>query len=176
MIRDNEWIQTNKMNGSIIRLKWIKEYPNYSISDDGKVWSKNTEKYLILQTDKQGYKTVKLYKDGKSKRVKVHRLVAQQFIYNYADLPQVNHIDGNKANNYTGNLEWCTAAENTRHAYATGLASNKGKNKKLTMHQAVLIINRRHGGKTLEEIADEFGVSVSTIHRITTHQLQGYLR
>ena len=60
------------------------------------------------------------------KTYKVHRLVAICYIENPNNLPQVNHIDGNKTNNHVSNLEWCTASYNTQHAYDNGLAKSKG--------------------------------------------------
>lgn len=67
-----------------------------------------------------GYKKVKLRGfDGKTKMVSVHRLVAQAFIPNPNNLPQVNHKDEDKTNNNVENLEWCTAKYNTN--YGTGI-------------------------------------------------------
>lgn len=69
----------------------------------------------------KGYRIVHLSKQGKGKWVLVHRIVANAFIENQLNKPQVNHIDGDKENNCAGNLEWVTGAENARHAADTGL-------------------------------------------------------
>lgn len=69
-----------------------------------------------------------LYKDGVGKEYLIHRLVASTFIPNPLNLPQVNHKDGNKLNNFVGNLEWCTPLENTTHAVNTNLRDTLGEN------------------------------------------------
>ena len=83
------------------------------------------EKELTIRTSINGYKRVKVYKDGVRKTVSVHRLVAQAFIPNKENKPQVNHKDGNKANNHVDNLEWATAKENILHSVSNGLQVNK---------------------------------------------------
>ena len=72
-------------------------------------------KPLNAEETSKGYLRVPLFKDGKRKWHKVHRLVAQAFIPNPENKPQVNHIDGNKQNNSITNLEWVTDAENKEH-------------------------------------------------------------
>lgn len=72
---------------------------------------------------KKGYLSVSI-KEHKTNRV-VHRLVANAFIPNPNNLPQVNHIDGNKTNNRVDNLEWCDNQYNIKHAIRIGLFENK---------------------------------------------------
>ena len=79
------------------------------------------EKILKGCYDKDGYLKVILY-NGKNKTYRVHRLVAQTFIPNPDNKPQVNHISGNKKDNSIQNLEWVTSKENVNHAWKTGLS------------------------------------------------------
>ena len=64
-----------------------------------------------------GYTTVSLLRNTHRKTAKVHRLVAEAFIENPDDLPEVNHRDGNKSNNTPGNLQWATRLDNVRHQW-----------------------------------------------------------
>ena len=63
-----------------------------------------------------GYEFVSISEKTFSQNVAVHRLVAESFLRKDKNKTCINHIDGNKTNNYVKNLEWCTAAENARHA------------------------------------------------------------
>ena len=96
--------------------KRIDGFPNYSVSNLGKVMNNNTGK-LIKPYNMNGYVQVTLRHCGNSVKRTVHRLVALSFILNPENKPQVNHIDGNRSNNRVDNLEWCTAHENNLHGY-----------------------------------------------------------
>lgn len=80
-------------------------------------------KYEILspKVTNNGYLAVTLVKDSESKTLYVHRLVAQAFLPNPYDLPQVNHKNGMKQDNRIENLEWVTCSENTKHAYKNNI-------------------------------------------------------
>ena len=102
----------------------------YDISDDGKVrsWYYGVKKLseprlLKAKTDKYGYKVVCLRHKEIKKYPVVHRLVAVAFLPNPQNLPQINHIDGDKNNNSVNNLEWCSSQKNMRHAFDSGLIS-----------------------------------------------------
>lgn len=84
----------------------------YSITNDGKVYSYISGKYLKPIPDKDGYLTVNLSKDGYTRKYKIHRLVAETFVDNTNSRKEVNHKDFNITNNWFENLEWVTQKEN----------------------------------------------------------------
>ena len=90
--------------------KWkvIEGYENYLVTNDGRVYSMKSRKYLKPSFVGNGYAKVVLCKNGKRKDFLIHRLVAEAFIPNIDNLPCVNHKDENPANNCVENLEWCT--------------------------------------------------------------------
>ena len=140
--------------------------------DRGKCHRNYTERIKALGADTKGYLRVSLSKEGVNKTHKVHRLVAEAFIDNPNNLPQVNHIDGNKSNNCVDNLEWCTHSENQLHAYKTGLNSNAGEHNpahKLTEQDVKYIranYKRRDKINGVKALAKKFNVDRHTITRI----------
>lgn len=121
----------NKLN---LKGNWkeIDDYEQYLISDDGKVYSKHTEKMLAISTKDNGYKVANLWKNNKGTQIYIHRLVMLHFS---EETPSetVNHIDGDKSNNHISNLEWATYVENNEHARKTGLWEQKKNNPKMSM-------------------------------------------
>ena len=102
----------------------------YMVSNWGRVKSIKFGKERILKpvTNSSGYLLVGLYKNNIEKKYSVHRLVAEAFIPNPYNLPQVNHKDENKQNNVVSNLEWCTHEYN--NTYGTRIKRQKEKIKK----------------------------------------------
>ena len=101
----------------------------YKIDENGNVFSVRNNKFLKRMTFPSGYEYVHLCNGkGKTKLFRVHRLVAEAFIPNPDNSPEVNHKDGNKQNNSVDNLEWCTNLENIQHSVKTGLRNAKGEN------------------------------------------------
>ena len=88
------------------------------------------EKLLkIYQYKDNLYNYIVLSKNGISKKYKLHRVIAKEFIENKLNLPFINHIDGVRTNNKIENLEWCTHSHNMKHKFIIGNDSNaKGKN------------------------------------------------
>ena len=88
------------------------------------------EKIRKCSKDTDGYLVLDLYKDGKGKFHKVHRLVAMAFCEMQNGKNEVNHINGNKEDNNLCNLEWCNASENQLHAFRIGLKKPQINNEK----------------------------------------------
>lgn len=163
----------------------MKQYrnTNYLVSEDGKVYNKKTGRYL-KQTNIGwgGYYRVQLgTKNGSPKLV--HRLVAEIYLPNPENKPEVNHIDGNKLNNHVSNLEWVTAKENAKHAASLGLkncfkSGNTFSKKGSENHRSVLTLEQVEEIKqkykpfiyTYKDLTKEYNVSYSTISRILNNR------
>ena len=108
--------------------KTIAGYPLYEVNQYGEVRNRKTGHIKKPRTDGWGYQQVTLNKGlpGSGRSKTVHRLVANAFYDGDHSNLQVNHIDGNKQNNFIGNLEFVTGSENVQHAYDSGLRKPSG--------------------------------------------------
>ena len=109
---------------------------------------------------------VDLCHQGTKNWISVHRLVADAFVDNPKNLSYVNHIDGNKQNNRSSNLEWTTPSENILHAYRLGLLVH---NYKLSEEE---ILSIRNSNLPDKEIAEMFGISVSYANKIRKYKVR----
>jgi hypothetical protein len=128
----------------------------YEVSNLGRV---RVVRYLqTARGGSNGYRTVTL-PGGKQRYV--HRLVAQAFVDNPDNLPEVNHIDSDRSNAAASNLEWVDSQQNKIHAIKHG-----NRLRKLNPEQIKNIKKRRSAGERLQSIAADFDVSFSTVSRI----------
>lgn len=152
-------------------FKTIPHYPNYEVSSEGVVRNKTTGNNMKWIDNGKGYKVVKLYNQDtpKGRLCLVHRLVMSSFLPT-EEKKDVNHKDGNKANNSLNNLEWVTKSENTRHAHMTALFTNK-----LTIEQVKEIKVLLKTSSAFNTIAQQYGVGHATIWKIANGILYDYV-
>lgn len=148
----------------------VKDFEKYEFSNTFKVRRIGSKRLKAIQTNDAGYFSVSLYKNNNNaKHILIHRLIAEHFIPNPENKPQVNHINGIKTDNRVENLEWCTQSENMLHAYRTGLQiPKKGEekfNSKLTQKD-VLEIRELVKRMSQQRIANIFDVNRTTIQSI----------
>lgn len=158
------------MNSAIGYEEWkvVSGYDGiYLISNFGNVYSYKKMR-LLTHYFRTGYPSVCLCKGKVENHTLVHRLVAEHFIPNPDNKPEVNHKDGIRNNPHVDNLEWVTHSENIRHADMTGLRRVKGedsKQAKLT-NDAVREIRSMKGIMTQRALAKKFNVPHSLIHLV----------
>lgn len=109
----------------------LKDFPHYEISTLGRIRSNKKQKPIILKkyTRKSGYEAVILRYNGKAYYRYVHRLIAQTFLPNPENYPQVNHINEVKNDNRVDNIEWCTAKQNLNYGTRNERISKTSKGK-----------------------------------------------
>jgi hypothetical protein len=138
----------------------------YSVTEDGRVWSHKTGKFLKPGTTDRGYLKVTLHKDAF-----IHVLVAEAYVPNPEGLPEVNHEDGDKANNRSSNLTWTTSQGNKIHAVQTGLHKTR-----LSMDQVREIRLRSSNGESGLSIASDYLVSPDVIWRIIKRKMYAHIQ
>ena len=135
--------------------KDIKGYPNYQISNYGRVWSKSRQIYIKPHKNNSGYLQITITAiNGKQKRKLIHRLVAIAFIDNPNDYPCVNHKDENKENNMVTNLEWCSRSYNINYGSCREKIS-KGNSKPIRcIETGIIYSNGIEAAKELDTTPD----------------------
>ena len=171
-----------------MKEKWkiIEGFPKYLVSNKGriKILSTLEDKKVFVKDD--GYIATTLV-NGKQSYKYVHRLVAEAFVKNKHNKPQVNHINGIKGDNRAENLEWVTPSENIRHAIDTGLLKYKKKEEeikkskyskgekisssKLSPEEVIEIrVLWEYREYKQTELADMFNVDPRTINHVITRR------
>lgn len=164
------WIAECEANGF---AKLIPGYENYLALKDGRIFSLLTNKFLSYSKDKDGYLQVGLRKNKKGNTKKVHRLIAQTFLSNDENLPEVNHINEIKNDNRIENLEWVTPKQNTQHSLLSAIPK---KNKKLTDEQVNTIKQMRKNGTMPKELSKIFGVTKTYICDVIAGRERKYVQ
>lgn len=136
----------------------------YQVSNKGRVRSldhttthrgfdhKKRGKILSVRKDGKGYHQYRLYKNGKSWYPKAHRLVAEHFIDNPNNFPQINHIDEDKDNNSVNNLEWCTGTYNMQQFFAKRYQLRSPEGQLITINN-------------LSEFCRDYGLTAPNLHK-----------
>lgn len=136
--------------------------------------SSHLDMLLKLKKDYKGYLNVTLFKNGKQKTFRVHRLVGEAFIPNPENKPQINHKYGVRNDNRVSELEWVTQSENTKHAYEIGLIPKGEQHSlaKLNVNLVLDIIKKYETGNySQRDLNKEYGVSQSTINNILNKKI-----
>ena len=166
-------------------MKLTKELlSNYTISEDGTIskhGGRGKQGAITARQDHKGYMTVAVtLSNGKRLTTGLHRVLATMFIDNTEDKPEVNHINGIKADNRLENLEWCTSSENQMHAFENGLQTVSSCNvnglsqgsllpqSKLDEELVYEIRVKRMNGVTYPQLSKEYDMSIGNLEKLVS--------
>lgn len=161
-------------------MEYFKDIPGYEglyqASNHGRILAlprkvknrfsyKITEHCFLKPIDCRGYSQTRLYKNGKGKTFKFHKLIMMAF-RGKSDL-EINHIDGNKKNNNLSNLEYCTRSQNIKHAFDNGLMNSPtGSHHGRSIFTEKEVIEIWHDNRPHSQIAKDFKCSRAAIWNI----------
>ena len=152
--------------------RWAILSQDYMVSSCGYIVSTKGKTTRVLKAAgcgyKRGYLFVVLRVNGKSIATYVHRAVAEAFVPNPENKPQVNHIDGNTQNNRADNLEWVTPKENMRHAAANGLTlvGEACPWAKLSEETVIKVCKLLQAGRSVKDIREVTGLTSQGLSKI----------
>ena len=161
-------IENGQSAAKQVLIKPIKGWEDkYLIYSDGRVYSLLRGKFLTPRLSMDGYERVCLFNDGKRYEYRVHRLVAENFIENPDNLPQVNHKDFNRRNNWLYNLEWCTNYENVHYSIDNN-RKGFGQNAIKVYTFTNVFNNKQFTIIGIKNVAKQFGCSEKNFKAIIT--------
>lgn len=134
-------------------------HPKFLVSSKGRVSDRNG-KIFAQRITKKGYATICLCENGEKFCIRVHREVAKAFLPLDGERDLVNHKDGNKTNNCVENLEWCTAKENSNHAYQVLGVKNEPRGE-----VPVVCVETGETYRSMSDASRKTGVARQDIHR-----------
>jgi HNH endonuclease len=157
-----------------LREKSISGYADYSIREDGAVFShkKGKRRRLAAIKGKNGYLHVSLWMDNKGKLIYIHHLLLSTFVSPRPDGCECLHANGDRTDNCLDNLRWGTRKENVGDMIGHGTATTGAKNKmaSLSANDVRKIRSMRERGIKGTDLAKQFGVHRGTIYRVNTRE------
>lgn len=147
----------------------MKDNPGYYITEDGRVWSDVSQKFLKTFMSNSGYYCVNIRNKNFSKNCFIHRLVAEAFVPNPNNYQYVNHKDENKQNNNKDNLEWCNAKYNLEY---NNLAKRSGDKRKKPITQYDLQGNKIRDWDSAKDAGVALGIDPSKITKVCKGKLK----
>ena len=148
----------------------IPDYPDYDVSNLGRVRSRRSGTECILKPSKQKYHTVQLYSTDGKKYYSVHRLVLLAFVGERPDGSVIRHRDGNTSNNALTNLTYGTAHDNSKDRCLHGNSGQKLNNRKVRIIRALHKL-----GFTQKRLTEIFGVNKQTMSKIILKKTYRYV-
>ena len=139
----------------------------YFIYDTGRV-ENNKGEIIPGRIKSNGYSNIRMSIKNSKKRkyISTHRLVALHFVPNTENKKEVNHLDGNRINNYYSNLEWVTSSENKKHTYKVGNRSQSGSKNNHSKLSENDVLEIRKSNLSIKELSKIYKVDRETIRRI----------
>lgn len=144
--------------------------PDYSVSNYGLIYDEKRGLLVSQHTNEDGYKKVTLrISENERKTFSVHRLVAVEFVDNPFNKETVNHLDGQKGNNFYANLVWATRSEQTQHAWDNGLIKDlesRKENIRQKQGKPIICITTEEIWDSIGRAAEELGLRKSNISAV----------
>lgn len=164
------WKEVLGFNGNYL----ISNYGNFwscvRESWNGRKWHKIGGVHLVIKDNGNGYKKALLWLEGKQINVYSHRAVAEAFIDNPDNLPQVGHRDDDKSNNYVENLYWCSGSTNIKDAHKTGRMTKRSTAGPVEAYPADSVVcaykEAVYGGCSITKTATKYGMPRTTLSSI----------